>query len=128
MSEVVDSSAWLEYFADGPNASFFATAIEAPESVVVPSLVLTEVVRRLDVLGHSHLIAGVIGHMRQGRIVPLDEALAVRAASVGRMHGLALADSIVYATALAVGGVVWTQDADFENLPGVNYRRHVKHT
>ena len=124
--EVVDSSAWLEYFGDGPNADFFAPAIETPADLVVPSLVIAEVVRRLDVLGHSAVIAEVLAHMRQGRVVPLDESLAIRSATVGRLCGLALADSIVYATALAVGGVVWTQDADFESLPSVRYRRHAK--
>ena len=70
MSDVVDSSAWLEYFGDGPNADFFAQAIETPADLVVPSLVLTEVVRRMDVLGRSSVIAEVLAHMRQGRIIP----------------------------------------------------------
>ena len=123
---VVDSSAWLEFLADGPNAEDFAPAIEAVGALVVPALVITEVARCLDAQGKRRLIPQIIGHMRQGRVVPLDEHLALEAAIVGRQHGLALADGIVYATALQVHGVVWTQDADFRALPGVEYRAHRK--
>lgn len=125
-SNVVDSSAWLEFLADGPNAEVFAPAIEAVGALVVPTLVITEVARRLDAQGKRRLIPQIVGHMRQGRVVALDEHLALEAAMVGRQHGLALADSIVYATALQVRGVVWTQDADFKELPGVEYRAHRK--
>jgi predicted nucleic acid-binding protein len=123
-SNVIDSSAWLEYLADGPNAEEFAPAIEAVGALVVPTLVMTEVARRLDAQGKRRVIPQVIGHMRQGRVVPLDEHLALEAAVVGRLHKLALADSIVYATALAVRGTVWTQDVDFRELAGVEYRAH----
>jgi toxin FitB len=123
---VIDSSAWLEYLANGPNASEFAPAIEAVEHLVVPPLVITEVLRRLDALGRRDVVPEVLAHMRQGQIVVFDDQLAVDAAVVGRRHGLALADSVVYATALAVEGVVWTQDEDFQSLPQVEYRAHVK--
>lgn len=123
-SNVVDSSAWLEYLADGPNASEFAPVIEALSTLVVPTLVMTEVARRLDAQGKRRLIPQVIGHMRQGAVIPLDEGLALDAATLGRQHGLALADSIIYATALAVGAWVWTQDVDFKDLARVEYRPH----
>jgi predicted nucleic acid-binding protein len=124
-ANVIDSSAWLEYLANGPNASEFAPAIEAVDRLVVPALVITEVIRRLDALGQRQVVPEVLAHMRQGQIVVFDDHLAVDAAVVGRRHGLALADSVVYATALAVEGVVWTQDEDFEPLPQVEYRAHV---
>ena len=44
---LVDSSAWLEYFADGPNAAFFATAIEKPSELVVSTINIYEVFRRV---------------------------------------------------------------------------------
>ncbi len=124
-ANVIDSSAWLEYLANGPNASEFAPAIEAVDRLVVPALVITEVLRRLDTVGQRQVVPEVLAHMRQGRIVVFDDHLAVDAAVVGRRHGLALADSVVYATALAVEGVVWTQDEDFEPLAQVEYRAHV---
>jgi predicted nucleic acid-binding protein len=126
VSNVVDSSAWLEYLADGPNAPAFAAAVENLTQLVVPTLVITEVLRRLDVQGRRRIVPEVLAHMRQGRVVPLDEGLAVEAAIVGRRHKLALADSIVYATARAWEATTWTQDEDFRDLPGVEYRPHRK--
>jgi toxin FitB len=125
-ANVVDSSAWLEYFANGPNAGEFAPAIEALDRLIVPALVITEVLRRLDVQGRRDVVPEVLAHMRQGQIVVFDDQLAVDAAVVGRRHGLALADSVVYATALAVEGVVWTQDDDFQSLAHVEYRAHAQ--
>jgi len=118
---VVDSSAWLEYFADGPAAAHFAAAIEAVDRLVVPSVCLLEVFKVvLRQRGESDALQA-IALMQQGTIVELDAALALSAAAVGVEHRLPLADSIVYATARRVGGTVWTQDADFDGLPGVEF-------
>ena len=125
-SNLVDSSAWLEYLADAPNTGAFAGAIEATAQLVVPTLVMTEVARRLDAQGRRRVIPQVVAHMRLGRIIPLDETLALAAAMIGRQHTLALADSIVYATALAFDAIVWTQDADFKDLARVEYRAHAR--
>lgn len=124
MSNVVDSSAWLEYLADGPNAGEFAAAIETVRTLVVPTIVISEVVRRLDAQGRRAIIPDVLARMRQATIVPLDDQLAIDAATLGRRQGLALADSIVYATTQAVGGTLWTQDEDFKALPKVEFRAH----
>lgn len=121
---VVDSSAWLEYLANGPNSADFAPVIEAVDRLVIPALVITEVLRRLDAQERRGVIPEVLAHMRQGLIVVFGEQLAVDAAVLGRRHRLALADSIVYATAVAVEGTVWTQDEDFRRLPDVQYRPH----
>ena len=125
-SNVVDSSAWLEYLADGPNADEFARAIEHEMRLIVPSLVITEVLRRLDALGRRTLIPRVLAHMRQGRIVHLNEEVAVTAAVLVRKHRLALADSVILATGRLCGATIWTQDEDFEGLDGVEYRPHVR--
>ncbi|MDX2261292.1 MAG: type II toxin-antitoxin system VapC family toxin [Gemmatimonadales bacterium] len=121
---MVDSSAWLEYLADGPNAGEFAAAIETVRTLVVPTIVISEVVRRLDAQGRRAIIPDVLAQMRQATVVPLDDQLAVDAATLGRRQGLALADSIVYATTQAVGGTLWTQDEDFKTLPKVEFRAH----
>ncbi|HEX4954942.1 MAG TPA: type II toxin-antitoxin system VapC family toxin [Thermoanaerobaculia bacterium] len=121
---VVDSSAWLEFFSNGPNADVFAPVIQYLEGLIVPTIVITEVLRRLDVEGRQDIIPEVLAHLRQGLVVALDDQLAVDAVSIGRRHRLALADSIVYTTALALGGTVWTQDEDFKDLPQVEYREH----
>jgi predicted nucleic acid-binding protein len=118
---VVDSSAWLEYFADGPGATHFAAAIEAVGTLLVPTICLLEVfkvvVRERD--ENDALQAAAL--MQQGRLVDLDPPLALSAAQIGVAHRLPLADSIVYATAQAFGAVLWTQDSDFEALPDVRY-------
>lgn len=119
---VVDSSGWLEYFADGPNASFFAPAIEKPAHLVVPTISLYEVFKRVLQQRDHGAALQVVAVMRQGTVVELNEALAVSAARLSVAHGLPMADSIMLATAQASDAVLWTQDADFEGVPGVRYR------
>jgi predicted nucleic acid-binding protein len=123
---VVDSSAWLEYFADGPNAGFFAPAIESTEELIVPSVALMEVFKRILQQRSESEALHAVAIMRQGRIVDLDGALALAAAKVGITNKLPLADSIIFATARRFDATIWTQDADFEGLPGVNYRPRKK--
>jgi toxin FitB len=118
---VVDSSAWLEYFADGPNAEHFASAIEDAAALVVPSISLLEVFKRISQQRDEATALQYVAVMQQGRVVDLDAALALRAAALGLRHKLPLADSIIYATAQAARAIVWTQDADFERLDGVRY-------
>ena len=118
---VVDSSAWLEYFADGAAAPHFAAPIEAVGRLVVPAICLLEVFKVvLRQRGESDALQAA-ALMRQGTVVDLDATLALSAATLGVAHKLPLADSIVYATAMRVGGVVWTQDEDFDGLPDVAY-------
>lgn len=118
---VVDSSGWLEYFADGPNAGFFAPAIEATRELLVPTLSLCEVFKRvLQQRGEGEALQAV-ALMQQGQIVELTSALALAAAKAGIEHRLPMADSIVLATAQAHGAILWTQDADFERIAGVKY-------
>ena len=118
---VVDSSAWLEYFAGGPGADQFAAAIEAVDRLIVPSICVLEVFKVvLRQRGESDALQAT-ALMQQGSVVELDSPLALAAAKVGVERKLPLADSIVYATAQFVGGVVWTQDGDFDGLPDVRF-------
>lgn len=118
---VVDSSAWLAYFADGPNAGHFAEAIENTSALVVPTITLLEVFKRISQQRDEATALRYVAVMQQGRVVDLDAALALRAAVLGLRHGFPLADSIVYATAQQASAIVWTQDSDFEGLDGVRY-------
>lgn len=122
---VVDSSAWLEYFADGPNAAEFADAIAETDELVVPSITLFEVFKRVRLQRDPGAALYAIAQMRQGRVVDLDADLAVDAAALSAEEGLPLADSIILATSRLEDAVLWTQDADFEGLEGVEYRPHV---
>ena len=118
---VVDSSGWLEYFADGPNAGFFATAIEKAGELVVPAVSLYEVFKLvLQQRGDGDALQAV-AVMRQGRVVELSETLALAAARMSIDRGLPMADSIMLASANACDATFWTQDADFKDLPGVRY-------
>ena len=117
----VDSSGWLEYFADGPNAGFFARAIEKPADLVVPTISLYEVFKRVLQRRDHGAAFQVVAVMRQGKVVELTEALAVSAARLSVKHGLPMADGIMLGTAQALDATLWTQDADFEDVPGVRY-------
>ena len=118
---VVDSSGWLEYFANGPNAGFFAPAIEDVGRLLVPSICILEVFKRvLQQRGEGEaLLAAAL--MQQGQAVDLDASLALRAARIGVEMKLPLADSVILASARSKNAVVWTQDADFDGLDGVKY-------
>lgn len=118
---VVDSSAWLAYFADEPNAQHFASAIEAPDTLIVPSITLLEVFKKVAQQRSEGVALQYVAVMQQGRVVALDANLALLAATLGARHKLPLADSIIYATAQQGNALIWTQDADFEGLEGVRY-------
>ena len=118
---VVDSSGWLEYFADGPNAGFFAPAIENTAELVVPTLSLYEVFNRvLQQRGEGDALQAV-AVMIQGTTVDLNMDLALSAAKLSADLGLPMADSVMLATAQSQRATLWTQDADFDGIEGVLY-------
>ena len=118
---VVDSSGWLEYFGDGPNAGFFARAIEATSELVVPTVSLYEVFKCvLQQRGEGDALAAVSA-MLQGRVAELSATLALAAARISAELGMPMADSIMLATARAWDATLWTEDADFAGVPGVEY-------
>jgi predicted nucleic acid-binding protein len=123
---VVDSSAWLEYFADGPNASFFATAIENVRDLLVPTVCIAEVFRRVQQQRGEDAAIQAVALMQQGQIISMDASLAVSAGRLGNEMKLPLADSIIFATAQAHSAILWTQDADFEKVPNVKFRAKIK--
>lgn len=120
---VVDSCGWLEYFAGAPNADFFAPAIEDTAALIVPAVSLFEVFKRiLQQRGENDALRAVAA-MQQGRVIALDESLALSAAKISVEHKLPMADSLMLATARAHGAMLWTQDVDFANIPDVRYIR-----
>ena len=121
---VVDSSAWLEYFANGPNAAFFAPAIEKTSELVVPSLTIYEVFKRVLQQRDEGDALQAVAVMEQGSVIDLDASLALIAARTSVEHRLPLADSVVLATARTHDAVLWTQDADFKGMAWVEYRKH----
>jgi predicted nucleic acid-binding protein len=119
---VVDSCAWLEYFADGSNATFFARAVEDTQKLVVPTLSLYEVFKRILQQRTESDALQAMAVMQQGTVVELDARLALSAARISVDCKLPMADSVMLATARAFGATLWTQDEHFKGLPGVRYR------
>jgi predicted nucleic acid-binding protein len=114
---VLDSSCWMEFFADSDRADLFAPAVEAVDKLVVPVVTVYEVVKKLAREANDETAAAALSLMQRGHIVPIDLSLALDAA----VNGLPLADSLIYATARRHGAELWTQDAHFEGLAGVKY-------
>lgn len=119
---VVDSSAWLEYFGDGPNASFFAPAIENVDGLAVPTLVLFEVFKHALLRRGEGSALRAASALRQGLGVDLDPPLAISAARISATEQLPLADSIVLATARHLNAQLWTQDPDFMEFENVRFK------
>lgn len=119
---LVDSCGWLEYLADGPNAAFFEPALMDTTELLVPSICILEVSKRMWLwLGKQAALAAAAA-MREGQVVDMDAQLAWQAACLGLEHRLPLADSVILATALNHRAVIWTQDAHFRDRPGVRYQ------
>jgi len=116
---VVDSSGWLEFFADGPHASFFAGAILEPRNLIVPSVSIYEVFKRVLLQRDETHALQAIAMMQQGTVVDLDATLALAAATLSAKHRLPMTDSIMLATARSHGATLWTRDTDFTGLEGV---------
>jgi len=120
---VVDSSGWLEYFSDGVNASFFAPAIGEPAELIVPTVSLYEVFRRVLQQRDESQALRAVAAMQQGMVVELTSPIALSAAKVSTELRLPMADAIMLATARTHNATLWTQDAHFEGIEGVEYVR-----
>lgn len=117
--QVVDSSGWLEYFADGKAAAFFASAIEGSDHLLVPVITIYEVFKKvLRERGENDALQ-IASMMQTGQVIDLDSSLALDAAR----YPLPFADSLIYATVLRYGATLWTQDEHFKDLPHVRYSR-----
>jgi predicted nucleic acid-binding protein len=118
---VVDSSGWLEYFADGPNARFFAPPLQASSDLLVPTLSLYEVFKRVfEQRGEDAALAAVALMQQGGTVVDLTRSIALAAARLSLDLKVPMADSVMLAS-VEQGALFWTQDADFQNVPGVKY-------
>ena len=118
---LVDSCGWLELLASSPLGEVYRSALAKAGELVVPTVCLLEVGRRLLTWSGEAAAASGVAVMSQAIVVPLDAALALEAARLGPATGLPCADSIIYATALHHGAELWTHDAHFRELPGVRF-------
>jgi predicted nucleic acid-binding protein len=123
---IVDSSGWLEYFSGGPNAGHFLSPLQDPSSLIVPAATIYEVFKVVLREAGENKALQSIAAMQKGTVVDLTASIAINAAKLSLKHNLPMADSIIFSTAIAYKCVIWTQDSDFEMLPGVNfYPRYV---
>ncbi|HEX9617559.1 MAG TPA: type II toxin-antitoxin system VapC family toxin [Anaerolineales bacterium] len=118
---VVDSSGWLEYFGKGPNGEFFAPVIRASAELVVPTISVYEVYKRIVLLRDEEEALSAIGWMAVGLVADLTQKIALDAALLSLEYKLPMADSIILATAQEHQATLWTQDDHFKGLPGVKY-------
>jgi predicted nucleic acid-binding protein len=118
---VVDSSGWLEYLADGPNAGFFADALEATDALLVPTVSIYEVFKRVCQQRGEGDALQAVALMQQGSVAELSVSLALEAVRTSVALGLPMADSMILATARSSDATLWTQDADLAAIDGVRY-------
>jgi predicted nucleic acid-binding protein len=111
----------LEYFAAGPNAERFDAVIHSVEELVVPTIVVYEVCKVALRDSGDNAVIQVCTAMQKGMIVSLSPNLAIAASRLSLRHGLPMADAIILATAQDHKATLWTQDAHFKGLAGVEY-------
>lgn len=119
---VVDSSGWLEYFAEGPNAPFFAPAIEKVNGLIVPVITLYEVFKKILGQKDEQSALQAVTAMQLGKVIDITPSLSIEAARLGIGYNLPMADSLILTTARLYNATLWTQDADFKNIPSVKFR------
>ena len=123
---VVDSGGWLEYLAAGENAGFFAATIENTAELIVPTLSLYEVFKRILQQRSEGDALQAVAVMQQGQVIDLDPRIALHAARLSTDLKLPMADSVMLATAREHNAILWTQDSHFDGIQGVKYREASK--
>lgn len=118
---LVDSSGWLEYLGDSKNANFFASAVEDTNSLIVSTINIYEVFKRVIQQVDESSAIQAIALMHQGLVVDIDSEIALMAGKISLEYKLPLADSMIYATAKKHDSILWTQDSDFKDLENVQF-------
>jgi len=118
---IVDSSCWLEYLVDSKVGNLVSGAIEDLNSLLVPSITLYEVFKKLLIEKDEDSALLAIAHMKQGLVINLDPDLSIFSAKIGKDYKLPMADSIIYATAKKYNCILWTQDKHFKDLEDIRY-------
>lgn len=118
---IVDSSGWLAYFAEEPNAKHFLHPLNDSVSLIVPTVTIYEVFKVILRESTENDALQTVVAMQKGTVVDLNSSLAIAASRLSLEHNLPMADSIILATAQAFNAIIWTQDADFKNISNVKY-------
>jgi predicted nucleic acid-binding protein len=118
---IIDSSGWLEYFADGPNALFFSQPLRKPVDLIVPTITIYEVFKTVLRQRDESDALQAIALMQQGSVVDLTANISILAAKISLERNMPMADSIILATGRIYQAIIWTQDSDFEGIEGIRY-------
>ena len=118
---LVDSSAWLEYLSNGKNAKHFASVIEDTKNLIISTINLYEIYKKVLSERDENSAIQVLGLLQQARIINVNTSISIIAAKLSFEKKIPMADSIIYTTAKVNDAILWTQDADFKNLEGVKY-------
>jgi len=118
---VVDSSGWLEYFSEGPNAKQFAAVVRAVDRLVVPTIIIYEVFKVVLRESDENAALQACAALQKGVVVDLTSKLAIMAGKLSLKHALPMADAVILAATREYGATLWTQDVHFQNIPGVKY-------
>lgn len=118
---IVDSSGWLEYFSDGPNANHYLQPLNDASSLLVPVITIYEVFKVVHRESSENEALQAVAAMQKGKIIGLTVKIAMDASKLSLQNNLPMADSIILATARAYSCVIWTQDSDFQHIEGVHY-------
>jgi predicted nucleic acid-binding protein len=118
---IIDSSGWLEYFSDGPNAKHYLPPLKDPSSLFVPAITIYEVFKVVLRESSEDMALQAVAAMQKGRIIDLTVSIVMKASKLSLQHDLPMADSIILATARELNCIIWTQDSDFQHIDGVKY-------
>lgn len=116
---LVDTSAWIEWLIASPVGTQLALEIPDRAEWLVPTIVQFELAKWLTREVGDDKADRVIAFTTTCVVAELTTAIALSAAELGARHRLAMADAVVYATALAHGADLLTCDLHFEGLAGV---------
>lgn len=122
---IIDSSGWLEYFADGRNAGFFASSIEDVDGLLVPTISLYEVFKHVLINRSEGDALRAVANMQQGKVVDLDSNIAISAAKISSESKIPISDSVMLASARANEATLWSQDDDFKDVEDVEYVKKI---
>ena len=106
---------------EGPLAGTYAQHVKRPNNVLTPTIVLYEVYKIVKRQHSEEDALTAVAQMGKTHVVPLNDTIALTAADASLTYQLAMADAIVYATALLHKAKLVTSDADLSSLPGVVY-------
>ncbi len=125
MINMVDSSAWLEYFANSKNAKYYASAIENTKLLIVSPINIYEVYKKILIERDEQSALQAIGIMQEAKVIEINSTLVIDAAKFSYKYKLPMADSLIYTTAKFNNAILWTQDVDFKDLENVKYFKKI---